>query len=171
MATKTPAPAQKPDNISPAYTRPTAWHNRDWETLFVVGIIGLLLAGTLWMVVIAVTDSDPDNKLRILPAAAVMVMVELWLIFYLPRYDKLAFWGTVISLATYLFFAVPFLFMGLLPAALAVAGSVLGVICLACGILLFRQRDKFFPALASTKTSSNTKNFFATVKRSALFSG
>jgi hypothetical protein len=150
MATKTPAP----ESSEYTRTRPTAWRNRDWETLFVVGVIGLILLGTLWMVVISVTDSDPDNKFRILPAAAVMVMVELWLIFYLPRYDKLAFWGTVISLATYLFFAVPFLFLGLLPTSLAVVGSVLAVICLVCGILLFRQRNKFFPVLSSTRPTT-----------------
>lgn len=154
MAAKSPAPPHQPGEKSPEYPRPTAWRNRDWETLFVVGVIGLIMAGTLWMVVISVTDSDPDNKLRILPAAAVMVMVELWLIFYLPRYDKLAFWGTVIALATYLFFAVPFLFLGLLPVALAVAGSILGVICLVCGLLLFRQRAKFFPAPPPARTST-----------------
>ncbi|MBN9390442.1 MAG: hypothetical protein J0I20_20605 [Chloroflexi bacterium] len=147
MATKTPSP----ESSEYTRTRPTAWRNHDWETLFVVGVIGLILLATLWMVLISVTDSDPDNKFRILPAAAVMVMVEVWLIFYLPRYDKLAFWGTVISLATYLFFAVPFLFLGLLPTTLAVAGSILCVICLICGILLFRQRNKFFPVAPSTR--------------------
>jgi peptidoglycan/LPS O-acetylase OafA/YrhL len=150
MATKTSAP----ESSEYTRTRPTAWRNRDWETLFVVGVIGLILLATLWMVLISMTDSDPDNKFRILPAAAVMVMVEVWLIFYLPRYDKLAFWGTVISLATYLFFAVPFLFLGLLPTALAVAGSVLAVICLVCGILLYRQRDKFFPVATSSRPTA-----------------
>lgn len=112
-----------------------------------VGVLGLILAGTLWMVLISITDSDPDNKLRIIPAASVMVMVELWLIFYLPRYDKLAFWGAVIALATYLFFAVPFLFLGLLPPLLALVGSALVLISLLCGLLLFRQRARFFPRL------------------------
>lgn len=154
MATKSPPPAHQPDTATTPTFRKSAWRNRDWETLFVVGVVGLILIGTLWMVVVSVADSDPDNKLRIVPAAAVMVMVEAWLIFYLPRYDKLAFWGTVIALATYLFFAVPFLFLGLLPTTLAVAGSVLVTVSLVCGVLLFRQRERFFPALVSAKTPS-----------------
>lgn len=157
MTTKSPPPAHKSGETSNEFTRKTAWRNHDWETLFVVGVIGLILLGTLWMVVISVADSDPDNKFRILPAAAVMVMVEVWLIFYLPRYDRLAFWGTVIALATYLFFAVPFLFLGLLPATLAVTGSVLVVVSLLCGVLLFRQRERFFPLPPSTKTSTKKR--------------
>ena len=153
MTTKSPPPVHKPGETASENTRRTAWRNRDWETLFVVGVVGLILLGTLWMVLISVADSDPDNKFRILPAAAVMVMVEVWLIFYLPRYDKLAFWGTVIALATYLFFAVPFLFLGLLPTTLAVVGSVLVIVSLLCGVLLYRQRDRFFPLPAKTKAS------------------
>ncbi len=118
-----------------------------------VGVLGLILAGTLWMVFISVTDSDPDNNLRIIPAASVMVMVEVWLLVYLPRYDKLAFWGAVIALATYLFFALPFLFLGLLPTTLAIVGTGLVVISLLCGLLLYRQRGRFFP-LPSTKIAS-----------------
>ena len=152
MATKTPPPARTSREEPAEYPKKSAWRNGDLETLFVVGVLGLILLGTLWMVLISVTDSDPDNKLRIVPAAAVMVMVELWLIIYLPRYDKLAFWGAVIALATYLFFAVPFLFLGLLPTALAVAGVALVIISLVCGLLLFRQRHRFFP-LPTTKPS------------------
>lgn len=144
MATKSsPPPTRRDEPVE--YSKKPAWRNGDWETLFVVGVLGLILLATLWMVLISVTDSDPDNNLRIIPAAAVMVMVELWLIIYLPRYDKLAFWGAVIALATYLFFAIPFLFLGLLPTGLAVAGSAMVVISLVCGLLLFRQRERFFP--------------------------
>ena len=147
MATKSSPPPTRPSREEPVeYPKKSAWRNGDWETLFVVGVLGLILLATLWMVLISVTDSDPDNNLRIIPAAAVMVMVELWLIYYLPRYDKLAFWGAVIALATYLFFAVPFLFLGLLPTSLTIAGAALVVISLVCGLLLFRQRDRFFPA-------------------------
>jgi peptidoglycan/LPS O-acetylase OafA/YrhL len=137
-----PAPTEYEPAIQPALP---AWRTGDWETLFVVGVLGLILLGTLWMVLISVTDSDPDNKFRIVPAAAVMVMVELWLIIYLPRYDKLAFWGAAIALATYLFFAVPFLFLGLLPLALTVVGTALVGISLVCCLLLYRQRARFFP--------------------------
>ncbi len=153
MTTKPPPTAPKPGETATEFNRQTAWHSRDWETLFVVGVVGLILLGTLWMVLISVTDSDPDNKFRIVPAAAVMVMVEVWLIFYLPRYDKLAFWGTVIALATYLFFAVPFLFLGLLPVTIAVVGSVLVAVSLLCGYLLYRRRARFFPLASSAKAS------------------
>ncbi|MDB5078467.1 MAG: hypothetical protein JWP00_391 [Chloroflexi bacterium] len=150
MATKTPPPTHTSGQKPAEYTQTgqpakTAWRKGDWETLFVVGVLGLTLLATLWMVLISITDSDPDNKFRILPAASVMMMVEIWLIWYLPRYDKLAFWGAVIALATYLFFAVPFLFLGLLPPTLTIAGTSLVIISLLCGLLLYRQRERFFP--------------------------
>lgn len=153
MATKLTPPTRTPREEPAEYLKKPAWRNGDWETLFVVGVLGLILAGTLWMVFISVTDSDPDNNLRIIPAASVMVMVEVWLLVYLPRYDKLAFWGAVIALATYLFFALPFLFLGLLPTTLAIVGTGLVVISLLCGLLLYRQRGRFFP-LPSTKIAS-----------------
>lgn len=153
MATKSPPPTRTSREEPAEYLKKPAWRNGDWETLFVVGVLGLILVATLWMVLISVTDSDPDNNLRIIPAAAVMVMVELWLIIYLPRYDKLAFWGAVIALATYLFFAVPFLFLGLLPTTLAIVGTALVIISLLCGLLLYRQRERFFPLPPPKSTS------------------
>jgi hypothetical protein len=73
------------------------------------------------------------------------VIVEVWVFITLPLYSKLAFWGAVLSLATYLFFAVPFVFLGLLPDAVSLGAAIFIIISLVCGLLLFRQRDRFFP--------------------------
>ena len=121
------------------------WQQRDWETLFVTGVVVVSLLLTLWMVYVSVTDPVPDNRYRIVPAASIMVMVEIWLILTLPVYGRLAYWGMVISIATYLFFAVPFTILNILPAGFAV-GTTSGIVASAvCGLLLFRQRDRFFP--------------------------
>lgn len=127
----------------PQLKRLNAWQSRDWETLFVTFIVFISLLATLWMVLISITDPEPNNRFRIVPAAAIMVMVELWLMVYLPVYGKLAFWGAFISLATYLFFAVPFIALGLLPTALATGGTIATALALICCLLLFRQRDHF----------------------------
>ncbi len=135
---KAPQTAKKPKGKN-------AWQLRDWETLFVAGIFLIALLATAWMIVVSITDPVPDNRYRILPAASLMIMVELWVMLTLPFYSKLGFWGAVLSLATYLFFAVPFVFLGLLPDAFSFVGAVFIVISLIAALLLFRQRDRFFP--------------------------
>ncbi len=122
----------------------TAWRERDWETLFVVAVFVIALLATVWMILISISDSDPDNKFRIVPAASLMLMIEAWLIFTLPFYGKLAFWGAVISIATYLFFAVPFVGMGLLSGGFAIGIGLFIVVSMLCLLLLFRQRERFF---------------------------
>ncbi len=131
--------------------RRNAFARRDWETLFVVATFVVSLLATLAMVLVSVTDKEPDNRFRIVPAASIMVMVELWLLVYLPFYGKLAFWGAVISLATFLFFAVPFIFLGLLPTSYTVGGIISIVMSLLAGLFLFRRRERFFPPAPPTK--------------------
>ncbi|HEX2916730.1 MAG TPA: hypothetical protein VH186_38570 [Chloroflexia bacterium] len=141
-STQLPETSERPQT---AAKRRNAWQARDYETMFVTLVFLLSLLATLWMVLVSVTGPDPDTRLRIVPASAVMVMVEAWLIFSLPVYSKLAFWGSLISLATFLFFAVPFIFLGLLPDSLDFAAIFFSLIALVCGLLLFRQRERFLP--------------------------
>lgn len=128
-------------------TKTTAFAQKDWETLFVTGFFVVCLLATFWMCFVYITDStDPNrDRFQILPAAIVMVMVEVWLIWGLPIYDKLVFWGAFIGLGTYLFFAVPFIFLGLLPTTWSVVGIVLSLLSLVSGFFLFRQRTRFLP--------------------------
>lgn len=124
-----------------------AFKDRNWEVLLVSFVFLISLLGTLSMVLVSVFDpQNTDNQFRILPAASIMVMVELWLIIYLPFYGKLAFWGAYIFLATYLFFAAPFAFLQLLPGTLGLAADFFIVVSLVCGLLLFRQRAIFLQA-------------------------
>jgi hypothetical protein len=142
MATKSVSGGPQPTNQPKIRS---AWRRRDWETLTVVGLFVLALLATVWMILISVTDnrSDPGNQFRIVPAASLMLMVEIWLILTLPFYGKLAFWGAIITIATYLFFAVPFVGMGLLSGPFAVGISI-GIFASLIGLLLlFRQRDRF----------------------------
>src|SRR5689334_9182525 len=135
MATKPSPPAKQP-TFEPGYTppRPNAWQGRDWETLFVALVFLIALGVTAWMIFISVTGTDPDNRFRIIPAAGLMLLVELWVFVSLPLYNKLAFWGAVLSLATYLFFAVPFVFLGLLPDGVMIGAGIFIVISLVCGL-------------------------------------
>jgi peptidoglycan/LPS O-acetylase OafA/YrhL len=121
-----------------------ALRERNWEILFVALVMLVSLLATVGMVLVSVFDpKNADNQFRILPAACLMMLVELWLIFSLPFYSKMAFWGGVIFLATYLFFAVPFVFLGLLPGNFMIAAVLFIVISLVCLLLLFRQRELF----------------------------
>lgn len=140
-----PSPATGENPKAPKKTRQNAWRAKDWETLFVAFIFLVALVATLWMIFVSITGNDPDNRFRIVPAASLMLIVEIWLFITLPLYSKLAFWGAVLSLATYLFFAVPFVFLGLLPDAVSLGAAIFIVISLVCGLLLYRQRDRFFP--------------------------
>ncbi len=137
MATKT-TQINKPKS-----TRRNAWQVRDWETLFVTLVFLIALLATIWMIFISVTDKEPENRFRIVPAGSLMIIVELWVMLTLPFYSKLAFWGSIISLATYLFFAVPFVFLGLLPTELSIGAGIFIIISLVCCIMLIRQRDRF----------------------------
>lgn len=124
--------------------RRNAFRDRNWEVLFVSFIFLVSLLATIGMVLISVFDpKNTDNQFRIVPAASIMVMVELWLVFSLPFYSKISFWGGIIFLATYLFFAVPFVYLGLLPGVLGVGIGVFSVVALLCGLVLFRQRERF----------------------------
>ena len=143
MATK-PLPTG-PKAARPAKISTNAWQRRDWETLAVVGVFVIALLATVWMILVSVGDaeSDASNRFRIVPAASLMLMVEIWLMLTLPFYGKLAFWGAIITIATYLFFAIPFVGMGLLsgPFSIGISGGIgLSLVCL---LLLFRQRDRF----------------------------
>jgi hypothetical protein len=132
-----PRPRPKPTN---------AFKERDWKTLFVTGVFGLSFLATVAMCYISVTSgADNDNRFNIIPAAAVMFMVEIWLVLTLPVYGKLAFWGALITLATFLFFAVPFAYLGLLPTEWAIAAYVFSVISVVCGIFLYLERNRFIP--------------------------
>ncbi len=129
-----------------------AFHDRNWEVLFVCFVFLVSLIATVGMVLISAFDPLNDSPYRILPAAALMIMVEIWLVFSLPFYNKLAFWGAIIFLGTYLFFAVPFAFLGLLPTAINIGVIAFIVISLICGLLLYRQKNLFLhPAWASQK--------------------
>jgi hypothetical protein len=127
-------------------TRPVArnaFRDRNWEVLFVAFVFLVSLIATVGMVLIAVLDPQNDNRFSIIPAGALMLLVEVWLVFTLPFYGRLAFWGAIIFLATYLFFAVPFAYLGLLPGAVNAGAIIFSIISVVCGVLLFRQRELF----------------------------
>lgn len=121
-----------------------AFRDRNWEVLFVCFIFLVFLLATIGMILISVFDpKNTDNQFRILPAASLVILVDLWVMLSLPFYSKLSFWGGIIFLATYLFFAVPFVFLGLLPDTLWLGIAVFIVISLVCMLVLFRQRERF----------------------------
>ncbi len=130
-----------------------AFRDRNWEILFVTFVFLVSLLATIGMILISVFDPrNSDNQFRIIPAASVMLLVEFWLVFSLPFYSKISFWGGVIFLATYLFFAIPFLYYQLLPGLVNLGAGAFVVISLLCGFLLFRQRELFLrPATAPDK--------------------
>jgi len=134
-----------------------AFKERNWEVLGVSFVFLISLLATVGMVLISIFDPQNEgNQFRIVPAAGLMVLVELWLVFSLPFYSKISFWGGIIFLATYLFFAVPFLFLQLLPGLIGVGTGIFSVIALICALLLFRQRERFLrpgPTSATKKTS------------------
>jgi hypothetical protein len=116
-----------------------AFKRKDWETITVTIVFGLSLVATIWMVIV----SAQEAVFRIIPAAGLLVLVELWLIFTIPVYGKLAFWGALIFIATFLFFAVPFAALGILPPEFNLLTIAFIVVSLVCVLLLFRQRDLF----------------------------
>lgn len=129
-----------------------AFKRRDWETLAVTGLFIISLLATIWMVIISILG----DAFRIVPAAGLLALVEVWLIFYVPVYSKLSFWGAFIFIATYLFFAVPFAGMGILPPEFNLINIVFIVLSLMACLLLFRQRDLFLKK-PTKKTASPTK--------------
>jgi|GEM_PF-2438604 len=123
-------------------SRRTAFSDRNWEVVLVIAFVFLISIGlTGAMVLISVGE----NVYRILPAAGLLVMVGLWLTLTLPFYSKLSFWGTIIFIATYLMFGIPFVFLGLLPLAWAIAAIIFIIFGTASFLIMFRQRRLFLP--------------------------
>ncbi len=128
----------------PATKKPrhTALSDRNWEVVLVIVYVFLVSIGlTGGMVLISVGE----NVYRILPAASLLVMVGVWLTLTLPFYSKLSFWGTIIFIATYLMFGVPFVFLGLLPMVWAIVAVLFIIFGVACFVIMFRQRNLFLP--------------------------
>ena len=123
----------------------TRWltHNavagRNWGVLFIVLMLVLSLIGDGAMVLIA----TGDDVFRIIPAASLLALTQVWLILSLLFYSKLAFWGTAIFLMTFLTVAAPMAWSGYLPndwLAVVVPAIALSVVC---GVILFRERALF----------------------------
>lgn len=132
--------AQNQTKAPPLKRQPrNAFRRRDWETLTVAAVFLLSLLATIWMVLVSVQG----ETYRIIPAASLLALVELWLIVYLPFYGKLAFWGALIFIGTYLFFAVPAVTFNILTTEVAIIVGGFIVVSLLCLVLLFRQRALF----------------------------
>jgi hypothetical protein len=127
-----------------------AFKRKDWETLTVTFVLAVSFLATLWMMLISLQG----EAYRIIPAAFLLALVQIWLIVYIPVYGKLAFWGAIIFVATYLFFAVPFVVLGILPPEFNFYALVFIVVSLICLLLLFRRRALFLnkPVAKSSKS-------------------
>jgi hypothetical protein len=137
----------------PATPARNAFKERNWGILFVTFIFFLSSVATLAMVLVSVTE----DVFRIVPAAALLGMVEVWLMFTLPFYWKLSFWGSLIFLATYLFFAVPVVALNLVPGVWLAIIIALIVASVACFIILFVQRYLFIPRPKPIRTTPRPK--------------
>lgn len=118
--------------------RRNAFRDRNWGVLFVSFMFLLSLIATL-----AVMFFTIGTRLDVIPAAMLMVVVELWLMASLPLYQKLTFWASVIFILSFLFFAVPFVALNILPPAFNAYAIVFMIISVACFIILFRERNLF----------------------------
>lgn len=116
---------------------PNAFRDRNWGVLFICFVFVLSLVATLAVMFLTVS-----SRLDVVPAALLMVMVEGWLIFSIPFYSKLAFWGGAIFILSFLFFALPFLVLNLFPPYNAYTISFI-IISLLCFVIMFRERDLF----------------------------
>ena len=132
--------------------RPNAVRDRNWGVLFVSFIFVLALIATLAIMVITI-----GTRLDVIPAALLMVLVELWLIIELPMYSKLTFWGSVIFILSFLFFALPFVALNLFPPYNAYGIGFI-VVSLGCFVVLFRERHWFLerPTPAKAKATQKT---------------
>jgi hypothetical protein len=131
--------------------RPNAVRDRNWGVLFVSFVFVLALIATLAIMVITI-----GTRLDVIPAALLMVLVELWLIIELPMYSKLTFWGSVIFILSFLFFALPFVALNLFPPYNAYGIGFI-IISLVCFGVLFRERRWFLERPTPTTTKATKK--------------
>jgi len=122
-----------------------AFRDRNWGVLFIGLVFVLSLIATLAVMLLTIS-----TRLDVIPAALLMVMVEVWLIFSIPLYSKLAFWGGVIFILSFLFFALPFLALNLFPPYNAYTISFISV-SLLCFVIMFRERRLFLNKSARSK--------------------
>jgi hypothetical protein len=118
-----------------------AFSDRNWEVLFIIFVLLISVVATGVMVLVSVQQ----EVFRIIPAAALLAMVELWLLFTVPLYSRLSFWGSLIFIATFLFFAVPAAVLNLLPDIWIVITWLFVVVSGMCFVLMFRQKALFLP--------------------------
>jgi hypothetical protein len=119
----------------------SAFKDRNWEVLFVTLVFFLSLVFTVIMVLVSVSE----DVFRIIPAAALLAMVELWLLLSVPFYSKISFWGGIIFIATFLFFAVPAVVLNFLPTSWTLVMWAFIVVSVICFVIMFRQRAHFLP--------------------------
>ena len=138
-----------PDNNQNAHSisKHNALRDRNWGVLFLALVFLLSLVATIAVMLLTI-----GTRLDVIPAALLMVAVELWLIVYLPFYSRLAFWGGVIFIISFLFFALPFVALNLFPPYNAYAIAFI-VISLVCFLIMFRERRLFLdkPELRRTR--------------------
>ncbi len=150
LTNKTPKPATTlpTQQVATSKLPPNAFRDRNWGVLFISFVFVLSLVATLAVMFLTIS-----TRLDVVPAALLMVMVEAWLVFSIPLYSKLAFWGGVIFILSFLFFAMPFLVLNLFPPYNAYTISFISI-SLLCFVIMFRERRLFLDKPARSKSNS-----------------